>query len=214
MLSRLAEIGMELAEALGAYAKARLGAVAAERAALGPTEDPTAPFNRIAQTVRRTLALRAKLARDLRTGRADLLTERAARRSKADEDHREFKRAAIDAGFKDALAETRPDRDDEASECLLMDMDELLEDADEFRGFLDRPVGETIARLCETLGLDPALCVRDGDGWKLRRDPYLYEHNLMERGQLPPSPPCGGTGCAASRVGSPGPSAPPPLPAP
>lgn len=204
MLSRLADIGMDLAESLGAYARARLAAATAEGNSLGPTEDPTAPFNRIAQTVRRTLALRAKLARDLRTGRTELHTDRAARRAKADEDHRAAKRAAIERGFKDALAEDHPDRDDATSECLLMDMDELLADADEFRDFLDRPVGETIARLCATLGLDPALCVTDGAAWKVRRDPFLHEPDAMEPAGLPPSPSWGGTGCAASRVGNPG----------
>ena len=63
MLARLAEIAMRLAEKLGAYAEARLTAVTVEGAApLEPREDPTAAFNKMAQTVRRILALRARIA--------------------------------------------------------------------------------------------------------------------------------------------------------
>jgi hypothetical protein len=195
MLSRLAEIAMELAEALGAHAKARLAAATGEGAALGAGEDPTGPFNRIAQTVRRTLALRAKVAEEVKTGRGRLAGERAARRAKRQADHRKDKHAAIERGFFDAVAEDRPDLEGEAAERLTDEMDELLYDCDEFRDFLDRPVGETIARLCKTLGLDPALCVRDGDGWKVRREPFPFERHP------PPSPSWGGTDGEAVRVG-------------
>src|SRR5580698_1360743 len=61
MLAELARYGMDLAKAQRDYAQARLAAAAAataEGAALKPGEDPVAPFNKIAQTVRRTIALR------------------------------------------------------------------------------------------------------------------------------------------------------------
>jgi hypothetical protein len=93
-----------------------------------------------------------------------------------------------------AIAVERAEQDLRMLSRLTDEIDALLYDCDEFRDFLDRPVGETIARLCKTLGLDPALCVRDGDGWKVRREPFPFELK-------PPSPSWGGTDGEAVRVG-------------
>ena len=49
------------------------------------------------------------------------------------------------------------------------DAQEYLGDADEMRGYLDRPVGETVAKLCAALGLDPEACAPDGAAWRVRR---------------------------------------------
>lgn len=174
-LSRLTEVGMELVEALGAYAKARFAAAAVAGEPLKPGEDPTAPFNKIAQTVRRTIALQAKLDEDVKTGANQLIAKRDACRAKRDADHSRSKFAEIAMGFRDVVAEDHPDLEGEAAERLLMGMDQLFYEDDEFADFLDRPVGETISMLCKTLGLDPALCVQDGDEWKVRRTPYLFE---------------------------------------
>ncbi len=64
---------------------------------------------------------------------------------------------------------------------LISEMHEQLDDGDEFRDFLDRPVGETVSRLCRALGVDCGLCVPDGDGWKVRRAPFPTEKALMGR---------------------------------
>ena len=194
MLSRLAEIAMELAEAQGAYVKARLIAASADGASLAPNEDPTAPFNKIAQTVRRILALRAKLAHDIGVDHRHLLGQRDGRRAKLAKAHKDTKRNDIEAGFRDALAEDFADEDQEEVERYLEYVEELF-DRDELHGYLDRPVGETVARLCKTLGLDPNLCIQDADGWKIRRDPYPFEINnrAMHLTQVP------STGCVAAQ---------------
>ena len=118
MLSRLAEIAMELAEAQGAYAKTRLVAASADGASLAPHEDPTAPFNKIAQTVRRILALRARLAHDVSTNHCSLSGLRDGRRAKRKQAHQEAKCAAVEDGFREAMSELHPDPDTEAAEHL------------------------------------------------------------------------------------------------
>ena len=50
-----------------------------------------------------------------------------------------------------------------------------LFDSDECKDYLGRPVGETVAKLCAAVGLDPALCVLDGETWKARRLPHPFE---------------------------------------
>ncbi|MGK9236834.1 hypothetical protein, partial [Inquilinus limosus] len=72
MLSRLAEIGMRLAEGAGARALAAQAAAQAAAEAPAPAEtpasagqDPGLEFARYAHLVRQTLAQRARAARDL-----------------------------------------------------------------------------------------------------------------------------------------------------
>ena len=73
-------------------------------------------------------------------------------------------------------------------------------------GYLDRPVGETVAKLCAALGLDPQACEPDGDAWRVRRPPIDFELRIEEKARkygasLPPSPSWGGTDGEAVRVG-------------
>ena len=70
MLDRAARITMELMEAQNDYAKSRLAVVARDGAPLRPGVDPTAPLNKLAQSLRRTLALKKMLAEDLEKRRA------------------------------------------------------------------------------------------------------------------------------------------------
>jgi hypothetical protein len=61
------------------------------------------------------------------------------------------------------------------------------------RGYLDRPVGETVARLCAAMGLDPEACEPDGETWRVRRPVLNFELRLEERARKfpPPSPEVG-----------------------
>ncbi len=52
------------------------------------------------------------------------------------------------------------------------DAQEYLGDADEMRGYLERPVGETVAKLCAAL--DPEACERDGDTWRVRERAWRH----------------------------------------
>jgi len=49
------------------------------------------------------------------------------------------------------------------------------------RGYLDRPIGETVVRLCAAMGLDPEACQPDGETWRVRRAPLDFELRLEER---------------------------------
>ena len=104
---------------------------------------------------------------------------------------------AIINGLHDAWAADCSDTEyNDLADRLLDDAREYLVDADEMRGYLDRPVGETVARLCAALGLDPDACESDGETWRVRRPPLDFELRLEERARryppsLPPSPEVG-----------------------
>lgn len=191
MLTEIAEVGMELIRAIAQTAKADPSTVAAAGEA----------FCKVSQAVRRTIALQARLAADLKSGRADLAAERARRRAETAETHKAAKADAIIGGLHDAyfVSTPRPEYDDMV-ERLLEDTLEHLADADEMRGWLDRPVGETVAKLCTALGLDPDACAAEAGAWTVRRPPTEFEITRNEirhnRGLLPPIPlpTSGGTG--------------------
>jgi hypothetical protein len=211
MLARLAQIGMELAEAQGDYAKARLARATADAPApLEPGEDPTAAFDKIAQTVRRTLALKGKVARDLERLRAGLAVQCAERRARRAADHERAMTDAVDDALTDAFTQMYGDGEAETDEgdalCreMLIDKEDLLGDLDEFRDWLDRPVGETIVRLCAAFGLPADTCVEKNGAWWVKRPPTVYQAFRETRGSPPDpaSPSWGGTGREASRVGN------------
>ena len=161
MLTRMAELGMEMLEVISQNANKAPDDVKAAADA----------FTKISQAVRRTIALHDKLARDVKSDRGSLQARRARRREDAAEAYRKAKDETIIGGVADALAVSFPDAaDDDADiERLLRDVEESLSDPDELGGYLDRPVGETVAKLCADLGLDPDICLFDGDVWKVRR---------------------------------------------
>ena len=158
------------------------------------SEDAAAAFDKMAQTVRRTLALEARLAAGVKARRETLITERAERRTASRAAHVTAVGDAIVEGLHDAYAATCPDAEyNEIADRLLDDAYEYLGDADEMRGYLDRPIGETVVRLCAAMGLDPDACESDGETWRVRRPPLDFELRLEERARkfpppLPPSP--------------------------
>jgi len=181
MLTRAARITMELMEAQNDYARSRLAAAARDGAPLKPGEDPTAPLNKLAQTLRRTLALKKMLAEDLEKRRAGLVAERATRSAQRTRDHRRAVKGEIDSALTEAFTAVYGDGDDETDEgdalCreMLADKENLLVDLEAFNDYLTRPVGETVAMLCVALGLPADTCVREGDIWLARRAPSPYE---------------------------------------
>ena len=140
-----------------------------------PRADPGPSFAKVAQAVRRTIALEIQLTEEVKTRRAGLFTQRVHRRTKLDWDHESDMDEAIEDTLTGALGEDLADFEGPEACRLRKEARELLQDADEFRDYLSRPVGETIAKLCAVLGLDPDYCVRDGETWKVRRGPYLFE---------------------------------------
>jgi hypothetical protein len=188
VLAEIVEIGMRLMRAQEAYATARLAALAAEGAALNPGEAPTIAYDKIAQTVRRTLALKKQLAADVEVRRAGLAAERAARRQRRREDHKAAVDHAIGSALVDALEAdlVLPDFDPKADprrpepyeverDEMLDDAESLLEEPEAFGDYLTRPVGETVARLCAALGLAPDACTQRDGVWIVRRPDTGFE---------------------------------------
>ena len=181
MLTRAARITMELMEAQNDYAKSRLAAMAGDVAPQKPGEDPTAPLNKLVQTLRRTLALKKLLAEDLEKRRAGLVTERTARLEQRTKDHKRSVNDEIDDALTDAFTVMYGDGDAETDEgdalCheMLAEKENLLVDSEAFNDWLTRPVGETVAMLCVALGLPADTCIRQGDTWLVKRPPGAYE---------------------------------------
>jgi hypothetical protein len=171
LLAELAEIAMGLARSLGEVAQARLETVKAGEGEWAPGEDPGAAFTPMSQTVRRTLDLEARLADCVDTRRAGLAAARSARRAMLGAAHKAAMDKAIDAALTDSFQDVYAEPEADELTTVLAAAENLRCEFDEFRDYLDRPVGETVAKLCAILRLDPTSCVRDGETWKVRRRP-------------------------------------------
>ncbi len=152
-LDRLAEIGMAMAESLG------------ERAMKDPWEADVATFEKISQIVRKVIALRAHLGQTFLTEGKSLIVKRTQAAKKALLNHDLRKHGVILDMVAQAASEKFPDRPEDAGAMIRRDARRLLEDLDDYGNFLDRPVGETVARLCQDLGLDPDWCLNGEDHW-------------------------------------------------
>lgn len=150
LLTRLAEIGIEIAEAT-----ARRAIALAETPALAPdAPDPGLTYARVARAVRLTIALHARLTRELAEADSAHAQARAAEAARRRERvHRRVERA-VEAETGDA---------DEADQ-LSSDAWERLTDEDD-EALLLRPIGEMVARICADLGLDANLGANWGADW-------------------------------------------------
>ena len=203
MLAELGEIGMRLARSLGQLVDARVERELKGEVAPGRSEDAAAAFDKMAQTVRRTAALEAQLAEGVKVRREGLITQRAERRATLDAAHKSAKSEAILYGLHDAYAASTPDAEyQEQVERLMEDVQEYLGDPDEMRGYLDRPVGETVARLCAALGVDPDTCTLDDGAWTVLCPPSVLEQLAANRaGKSPASLSRSGEGQDAQHPG-------------
>jgi len=148
MLTRLAEIGLEIAAAVERRATAE--ASTPGDAASGC--DWGLVYARIARAVHLTIALQSKLLKDviaLDEGRVPTVdAEAEARRARTD--------ARIDRIGRIAHRVLEAECDDEdAVERLSSTLWERLEDEDICGDLSDRPIGEIVALICKDLGLDP-----------------------------------------------------------
>ena len=185
ILGEVVEIGLTLTRSLGELALARVEAAKSEARALAPDDTATlAALGKAAQTLRRTVALRDKLDAQATARREGLLAERVRRRADRAAAHESAKTDAVLCGLADAYAADTTDAEYNGHiDDLMADAAEYLgdADADEFRGWLDSPVGETVARLCAALDLDPDSCARVGETWRVRRPPRDFELFLERR---------------------------------
>ena len=157
-LERLAEVGMEMVEALRAEmiaAQGRGDVAAAGEAARG--------FAHLARAVRHTISLDARLVRDARLGRAEAERDRwrdEARlgRHARKEEARELLQDMIehhtgDSRGRESLARRlhqRLDREDDRDTALFA---------------ANTPIGPAIGRLCYELGVRPDWTACDGEPW-------------------------------------------------
>jgi hypothetical protein len=147
MLSRLAQIGMEIAEACGRQAAND------KPGETMPRRDPGLVFARVARAVRMTIALQSRLAKDLAAlDRADDLAE-VARKDVRRMRLRRLVGQAVSAGIA-------PDdkRDENAIEDeidrLSDEAYERLTDAED-GDLMGRPFEEVVSGICADLGLSP-----------------------------------------------------------
>jgi hypothetical protein len=157
MLSRLAQIGMELAEACGRDARAEAGD--------GPAPSPEhrreigLVFARVARAVRMTIALQSRLAGDLAAlDRADdvaRMRRKTERRFRLSRLCGEAARASVDARRRSG-AQRWSDEDaiEDEIERLSAEACERLTDAED-GDLWGRPFDEVVARICADLKLSP-----------------------------------------------------------
>jgi hypothetical protein len=167
MLRELAEIGMELARAL------RPGAAATSEPPVDDKckgRDPAEAFGVVSRAVRLTLALEDKIDAELRDLKAGIVRERA------DEQVRAEKRAEVAA---DEAEDARVRRVSElvisVAEAEIGDiesfdnfheaLEERLEEDEAYMDCIEKPLRETVERLCNDLGLHPDWSRWDGEGW-------------------------------------------------
>jgi hypothetical protein len=154
------------------------------------------------------------LAEGVKAPRQKLITDGAERHATSKAAHKTAVDEAIVGGLHDAWTADCPDEEyHDLCDRLLDDAQEYLGDADEMRGYLDRRVGERVAKLCAALGLDPDACEPDGETWRVRRPPLDFELRIKEKARkysAPSSLPRSGEGQDAKHPGW-GPLSPRPL---
>lgn len=140
LLGRLAEVGVQIVEAIGRQVTGPPGAPFAAPAPKLFQGDIVLAFTRVARAVRLTVALRAKLAFELEAWRRG---EAPAQAAEADTDD------DSEAGLE---PEVEPQERAEAVERF---GGPEREARDDIYALLDRPAGEVIDLICRDLGLSP-----------------------------------------------------------
>ncbi len=194
ILERLTQIGMDITEALhdrviadGVAATVDTvtngeNAVSAKSpASRSPRFDPTEAFAKISRTVRLTLNLETKADEALRALQSGQFL--AGETRKAERKHREktgsIERSQAAHRIVNDRVSTAIDREalTESDYCDLMEA--LLERLGEDEAYLDiedRPLRETVERLCGDLGLSPDMSRWVGDDWIAHDGPPRRPH--------------------------------------
>jgi hypothetical protein len=136
ILQALAECNLRAVQKLTDQLEAAETDIEHERYALG--------LHRMSRDLRLTLALEERLVHERRKG----FREERVDRQKAVEHRKKQVDHAV-------TGQVYAEREGEAAEALLKDLDSLLDEQTLYDDFLDRPLGAVIARLCRELGLAP-----------------------------------------------------------
>jgi len=154
LLKELTEIGMELARALKPRAEA-------DEAASG--KDPAAAFAPLSRAIRLTLALEARTDEELRDLKAGVVRAREEARAPMSEEVRKARKTRIEGLVADVI--TAEAEDAREFDSLYAALEERLEEDEAYEDCAERPLRETIERLCKDLMLTPDWRRWDGDGW-------------------------------------------------
>ena len=183
VLAELTEIGLDLTRAL----KRRVEAQAktwADEPPPSTERDPADAFQRLSRSVRLTLAMEARVAKALRAliaGEAVAVETRHADKARAK--HRETAPArVVDLVTQAMRAEI--DNQEALYDCREA-LEERLEEDEAYEGYIDRPLRETVERLCADLGLTPdwSLWTEDGcdEGWAFPSSPPRPAHSVFNQ---------------------------------
>ena len=149
LLTRLADIGMEIAEAAGRRAVAAL-----DEGKPDDARDATLAYDRAARAVRLTIALQARLLGDL----PDLEKAEARARSEKTNDRVNRIHRIVERALE---ADPEGGWDWRRSAALR----ERLRDRDDYGALLKLSLGEAVARICKDLGLSPDWSGLLVEGW-------------------------------------------------
>ena len=169
MLQRMAEVGIGLVERLGQIAISGVEPASGEGNAPATINDIAGAYTRLTQSLRRTLAMEARLAEEMKDRRLGVFATRNKQHAEKIKVVENLVNQNIEYALTKVIRRERPEADRETSEHLLIDMFERLDDAEEFEDYRQRPPGETVAKLCAAFGLDPEFCIQDDDEtWMIR----------------------------------------------
>ncbi len=208
-LERLTRIGMDISEALHdrvltegvAAAEAAVNSAAVDGSAKSaaqqsPRFDPTDAFAKISRTVRLTINLETKADEALRALQSGQFLARETRKAERKQRQKAGVRQRFDAAR--AIIDNRVsaviDREslNEADFCELMEaLDERFGEDDAYLDIEDRPLRQTVERLCKDLGLSPDWSRWIGDDWIADDGPAKRSHwsvfNTSSRTRLYPN---------------------------
>jgi hypothetical protein len=166
MLRELAELGMELARALGAQALAELNPQDTDTPKV-TTADPVLTFTRVARAVRQTVAL------EMRIGRAD--TQDQAEDDRAFHRYEQIARKVLVHEIATDAITLHAEDDDGRRERLLRALDDRLEHErpDDEANYAYLPINTLVTRICRDLGVQPdwslwaerAIVADEEEGW-------------------------------------------------
>ncbi len=193
MLWDLAEIGMNLAREIEQRAMD-------EAAPRSEVADLALAFSRVARAVRMTVALEARLAEPPREPRAPRAPKSAVNDNAAwapptpefiERTRATVRKAIVRDIVEQTIAAEAPERGEGYdAERLLADLDERLEDEDDYVDFALLSLVELVERICRDLGVrfDPSL-LEDDDWYPLppTAGPFVRQERYMGRPE-PPDP--------------------------
>lgn len=174
MLQELAEIGLDLARDVAVFTKARLAEARESGWDGGLPKDPGAAFTKLAQCVRRTIALEAKLREGgpLNGGQASGRGEGLFASSGPPINlNPSFVIAPTPLAADRPIAEAAPATDRDPPETIAADLGPMLDPRERL---FEVPIGSAdlhAAAICQALGLDPARIVHRPEGWMVRPHP-------------------------------------------